>query len=700
MGTRGNHPLVLGVSASHNGAACILRRGEIVAAIQEERLIRAKRARIWGALPSLAIEYCLRAAGAEPRDLDLVAFSCQSPMSDPWHAIENNPQLFSGGREPPILRVSHHLAHAASALALSGAKQAAILIVDGMGSPVEDIETPWKVGDRNEDACEWASIYFARGSEIFALRKHLVVGGEWLTHRSGGMPYFGSLGGMYSAASQQIFGDATQAGKVMGLAAYGSARVPVEEFFDFDGGSFKFRREVSDRHDFIGPWPSHSDEHQDLAASTQRAFEVGLGHLLAQLKQDLPEPVSTLCYAGGVALNSTANERIVLRSGFENYYIPSAAEDNGPAIGAAFAGLWSLIGEEAPTRIRRLRDDFGRSYSEKAIETALASTNAVRGQRADDVGTEVARRLLDGQIVGWLQGGSEFGPRSLGRRTILCDPRGPGMKDHLNGTVKFREPFRPFAPSVLAEHASSWFEGDFPTGLDPFMLRAAPIRREVAHEVPAVVHVDGTCRLQTVPADPPTRFRQLLERFFDATGVPMILNTSFNVAGEPIIESPLDAIRALVWTKIDCCVIEDWIIERVPPFDRLELEVRPVTTAGAIHVPIGLGDPNREVVASGNLLAVMSGMGTADLEMKWRSHRIDGRAVHYAEALVDSEFGALRQLLDLPTFRILVGLSNEQRPVRLGDWPGEPHENIKIAADLHRRGLVSVHLPMMEAAHD
>jgi len=264
-----------------------------------------------------------------------------------------------------------------------------------------------------------------------------------------------------------------------------------------------------------------------------------------------------LCYAGGVALNSVTNERIIRESGFRNVYIIPPAEDSGAAIGAAYYGLWQLTGCNSQ---RRITDDaFGRTYTPADVSAALNHADNIRVISSTNVIADTVDLLCDGKTVGWFDGGSELGPRALGHRSILCDPRRSDAREILNSRVKMREGFRPFAPTVLLEEAANWFEFGNSPSESPFMLRVCEVKAEQRNKVPAVVHVDGTGRLQTVDLNSNRRFYDLIRRFYEKTGVPMLLNTSFNVMGQPIIETPGDALECLLKTGLDCCVFEDVI---------------------------------------------------------------------------------------------------------------------------------------------
>lgn len=550
-------PWILGIGASHNGAVCLLRGDEIVVAVQEERLSGLKRHRIHGAEVTLALPYCLSYAGITASELDLVVICVGGRAKHPAQDIASNPQLREALRHVPTLTIPHHLGHAVSAFATSGFKEAAVLVADGMGSPEEDLfdEERAVVKGRVQDGWETISLYAASGVTLTPLEKHLVEGGGWLRWAGERMPRFGSLGGLFSAVAHQIFGNSTDAGKVMGLAPFGSVTLPAEEFFDIARGEIIFHDRVPERFGHADRWPLRTGDYSGLACSVQAAFEKAIMYFVERLRELCPS--ENLCYAGGVALNSVANERLVRESGYERTHITPAAEDSGTAVGAAYYGLWELTGQN--TRRKLLHDAAGRTYSRASISSAVEQTKGVRSVKSADVIAETIELLCAGMIVGWFDGRSELGPRALGQRSILCDPRRPDGKAVLNNRVKKREAFRPFAPAILLEEAANWFESDAEID-SPFMLRVCEFRRDKAPLVPAVVHVDNTGRVQTLTRQNNGRFYELVSKFFERTGVPILLNTSFNVMGRPIVETPADAIQCLLSTNLDCCVFEDRIV--------------------------------------------------------------------------------------------------------------------------------------------
>ncbi len=582
-------PWILGVNASHNGAACLLHGDELVVAIQEERLNRRKRQRIFGAERALCIDYCLQAAGIRPGDLSLVVAASQHVSRfDAREDLTLNPGLQLGRNGVPELWISHHRAHALSAFALSGFDEAAVLVIDGQGSIYDDLEDDERAVVQGGLRAGWeaTSLYHGDDATLAPLEKHMTGKDGYIVRRQGqaGMASFSSLGGIFTAVASQIFGGEVDAGKVMGLAPYGEPIYPASDFFTVEDGVFHFNDRVARRFCDDQRWPKHERLYKDLAASAQNAIEEAVLYLARRLRSSSPS--SRLCYAGGVALNSVANERIWRESGFQDAFVVPAAEDSGCALGAAYHGLFQLTGQSPKTRLRR--DSLGRTYVAADIARAVSETPAVQVTHLapSEVVPTTARLLAEGKIVGWFQGGSELGPRALGQRTILCDPRRSDAKDTLNLRVKHREAFRPFAPVILREAAHEWMDVG-PSADSPFMLRVCPFREGVLDKVPGVVHVDGTGRLQTVTQEDNGIFYDLVRAFGEATGVPILVGTSFNVMGEPIVETPEDALWCLLYTGVDVCVLGDVIVEKAPDFKGI-LQLVPRVTARVVELGIAV----------------------------------------------------------------------------------------------------------------
>jgi carbamoyltransferase len=594
-------PWVLGLSASHNGAACLLHGDSIVSAVQEERLVGKKRARLYGSRPSLAVQYCLAEGGISASDLDMVVICAQSALALPENDLTTNPMLNVTSHGTPTLAISHHAGHAVSAFATSGFDDAAVLVVDGMGSPTSDLSEDEKTAviDTCAAGGETNSIYHAEGTVLKALEKHMIDQGRWLDAPPPGssMPLFGSLGGMFSAAAQQIFGDPMDAGKVMGLAPYGTPTIAPDEFFEIRDGRFVFFNEVQKRFTAPERWPDRKKAYEDLAASVQNALEHALLYLVGRVRQ--LSASRNLVYAGGVALNSVANERIIRETDFDHLYVIPAAEDSGPAIGAAYHGLWQLTGHYTPQAYQR--DAFGSVYSNDQVATAIRGTPSIRSRQTTDSVADAADLIADGKIIAWFSGPSELGPRALGQRSILCDPRQPDAKEKLNARVKHREGFRPFAPVIPLEEAANWFDVDGVDPSSPFMLRVMDFREDKRDLVPAVVHVDGTGRVQTVTREVNGPYYELVRAFGDRTGVPVLLNTSLNVMGEPIVETPEDALWCLLLTQLDACVFDGAIVTKRPGYNSLA-DLCP-------YFLVGPGDIRRPPSGDGLLFAVTTPWG-------------------------------------------------------------------------------------------
>ncbi|MBK7137363.1 MAG: carbamoyltransferase [Rhodocyclales bacterium] len=580
--------IVLGINAFHgDSSACLVRDGVLLAAAEEERFRRIKH---WAGFPSESIRYCLAEAGVTLAGVDHVAINqdaraslgrkvvyaltrLPSPAlvldrlrnkrkrdSIEAHLARAFPGQAFGGR---VHAVEHHRAHLSSAFHVSPFVEAVVVSVDGFG---DFSSAAWGVG---------------RGTQIE------VEGRVHFPH---------SLGIFYQALTQFLgfphYGDEY---KVMGLAPYGEpthleamrriVRLQPGGGFELDLRYFRHHREkIAYEWDdgipvfgelfspalaeLLGPARGKDEplgqRHKDLARSAQAMYEEAFFHLLNALHGK--HGLAAVAVAGGCGMNSVANGRIALKTPFRQVYVQSAAGDAGGAIGAAF-DVWHRLGGE-----RRFWMDhayWGPGFDPEKIEAVLSAVDwglsggreAFAVERIDDEG-ELCRRgaaaVAEGRVVGWFQGRMEWGPRALGNRSILGDPRRADMKDILNLKIKRRESFRPFAPSILREAVPEWFEQD---GEVPFMMQVFQIREAQRARIPAVTHVDGSGRLQTVSRDTNPRYYRLIEAFRELTGVPMVLNTSFN-ENEPVVCRPEEALDCFLRTKMDVLVLGDWMIGR------------------------------------------------------------------------------------------------------------------------------------------
>jgi carbamoyltransferase len=580
--------LIVGFNAYHGDvSAAVLRDGRLIAALEEERFCRQKHV---AGFPARAITEGLRLAGAAPADVDIFAVARGRRVHlvrKALFALRHRPgaRLWGQSRatagrqaelpavigsalgidaahvEPRLRHVEHHPAHLASAFYASGLDDAACAAIDGFG--------------------DFVSVSVARGS-----RERLdVVDRVYFPH---------SLGLLYLAVTQHLgfkkYGDEY---KVMGLAPYGRPtmvgavrrllelrpngrfRLALEYFrhwtgeitMQWDAGEPVIPDVYSERIvDLLGP-ARRPDEpitprHEDVAASLQHVFEEAVFHVLRGVHQKAPS--ARLCLAGGCAMNSVANGKIRANTPFREVYIQPAAGDNGTALGAALHVWHDELGE--PRAFRMDHAYWGTSFTDDQIASTLGASGAIDAGRCrwekvealDQRCRRTAARLADGCVVGWFQGRMEWGARALGNRSILADPRRRDMRDLLNRKIKLRERFRPFAPSILEEAIDEYFVGAV---RDPFMLQVYPVRPDKREVIPAVTHVDGSGRLQSVGRDANPEYWTLLKAFETLTGVPVLLNTSFN-ENEPIVQRPEEALDCFLRTGMDVLVMGSHVLEK------------------------------------------------------------------------------------------------------------------------------------------
>jgi carbamoyltransferase len=591
---------ILGLNTyDHDVSACLLRNGALAYAIEKERITREKHAT---GFYKEVIDYVLDAEGITLDDVELVVSNCYilpvPEMEDrliyqdmPGFLPEYERQdasihpLFRA-RTGKVKTISHHLAHAYSAFAVCPFEEGAIMIVDGVGSYRSDVMETYPDGEPGSKlARESESYYTFKGTQLDCLKKVWMEPDRgFLSDEFYNMP---GLGALYSRASTYVFGDWNKCGELMGLAPYGR-RDQVKPLMDITDNVLSVPRWTPEYNqpyiaDSDDKWDTHpSMRHwEDIAWRVQDDTEKVLLARARWLRETTG--AKNLCIAGGVALNCVANGRIAREAGFENVWIQPAAGDNGIAIGCAYYGLLEV--QKQPRSYVMTHSYTGRNYTDRDIEAATQRT-LVKAQtstvRSDNICRDTAKLLADQKVIGWFQGRSEYGPRALGNRSIIADPRRPEMKDILNSRVKHRQPFRPFAPIVLAERAREIFEGDQDS---PFMLIAAPVRPEWREKIPAIVHIDGTARIQTVTEDTNPVLYRLLKEFDALTGVPVLLNTSFNVKGEPIVETPRDAMACFINTGIDHLILQDTLVSKtsahrfVAPLVRTYMDIAGLVSA-------------------------------------------------------------------------------------------------------------------------
>ena len=556
---------ILGISCFyHDSAAAIVRDGTLIAAAQEERFSRKRHD---DGFPKNAVEFCLDYAGIKVEDLDHIVFYDRPftkferilqtyistfPLSlksflkaipvwlkeKMWIPQRINDEL---GYEKRLLFADHHMSHAASAFLVSPFDEAAILTLDGVGE--------W----------ETTTMGVGRGNDIRLLKS------IWFPH---------SIGLLYSAFTYYLgFRVNSAEYKVMGLAPYGEPRfydLIMKNLVDLkEDGSFRLNMKYFSYHYGLrmtgkkfetlfgrrkrDPESKLEQFHKDLAASIQKVTDTIVVTIARQLHKETG--MKSLCMAGGVALNCVSNSKILEQTNFKDIFIQPAAGDAGGAVGAAYYVHNTVLGNR---RSYVMKDAFlGPEYSDEEIESFLKKHEIMyRKLNRPDLLKETASLIADQKVIGWFQGRMEFGPRALGNRSIIADARNPKNQSVVNLKIKFRESFRPFAPTVLEDRIADFFDWDRPS---PFMLFVAKVRED-KRTVPAITHVDGTARLQTISREQNMLYYDLIREFDHQTGCPVIINTSFNVRGEPIVCSPEHAWKCFIRTEIDFLVMGSFLI--------------------------------------------------------------------------------------------------------------------------------------------
>lgn len=557
-----NSPIyVLGAGLSHDGSVCLLADGKIVLAIEKERITRRKHD---GGNDRAAMQYVLDAAGITLDDVTLVVQNENFGMfCDGNTAYDNEARLLTDATR--VVTISHHLAHAYSALGASGFDQASVFVIDGCGNSYEDCMdiTPGSPLDSVPAGLE--HVYYEKDSYYTSVDGVLqTVAKDFSPWGAQGRllspsTTMHSIGGVYEAFSLYVFGDFADSGKLMGLAPYGDARQYDFPLFELRDGQAFLRREALSR--FTDPAKSRASlkanfqYYANVAKYVQNEIERALLYLVNDRFERSPSP--NLAYAGGVALNAVANSRILQETGFERIFIQPAAGDNGLAIGCAYYGWTKVLGQKPASG--NWTTYLGPVYPADRVTRAIADCgDRVNAEPCTDIAHRVARLLADGKVVAWYRGGSEFGPRALGHRSILAHPGIPGLGDHINSDIKFREDFRPFAPSVIAEEASRYFDCD---GYDsPYMILVFKVRPHYRELLANVVHRDGSSRLHTVTEDSEPTYYRLLQEFKALTGLPVLLNTSLNKRGMPIVETPEEALSFFLDCALDALVLDDLLI--------------------------------------------------------------------------------------------------------------------------------------------
>jgi carbamoyltransferase len=553
---------ILGTGLSHDGSACLIKDGKIIVAIEKERISRIKHD---GGNDFLATAYCLKVAGITINDLSLIVQSANFEKDDIKKNRYKGRRLFDQDCAVPIVSISHHLAHAYSAIGTSPFDECNVIVIDGCGSfyqqcdDLDNAAIPKHVNSKPGLYGEKDSFYYFDGIELLSLYKDFSIINYLQKPGQVYLPTSNhSIGGLYSMASHYCFGNFDDAGKLMGLAPYGKPNIYTEQIFTLVEGNVWVNEEVMWKY-FIKPVNNDTqtlkndfEYYANIARWVQDETERAILYVMEE-RQKL-HPHKNLCYAGGVALNAVANSRILSQLNIENLYIEPAAGDNGLAIGCAFYGWLQLL------KLPKVKHDgttfLGTLYEEKILTDALLKQKEkLSFTKDDDFIKTTANFLQEGKTIGWFQGRSEFGPRALGRRSILADPRLKNIQQHINQKIKRREDFRPFAPAVLFEDKDLYFE----LGLESqYMILIDKIKAEWKEKMQGVVHVDGTCRVQTVK-DKDDVFYKLLSAWKNVSGISILLNTSFNKKGMPIVETPDDAISFFIESDLDILIMHNFI---------------------------------------------------------------------------------------------------------------------------------------------
>lgn len=558
---------ILGTGLSHDGSACLIKNGKVLVAIEKERLSRVKHD---GGNDSLAVEYCLKAAGIQAKDLDLIIQAANFEVEIPLTRYKGK-RYFNDDLQVPVHTISHHLAHAWSAAGCSPFSSCNVMVIDGCGSPIEqciDLTGAFvpQVDFSNGLYCEKDSFYFFDKGRLSPLVKDFSEFNAGKGQAGLQLPTsYHSIGGLYSAASHYCFGNMDDAGKLMGLAPYGQL-CGYPSIFHLHGGRVEVRHEVLA--DFFNrPATDYTQfkagfkHYAEMARWIQDETEKALIYIFQERIQYNRHP--NMAYAGGVALNAVANSALIRTLGLESIYIQPAAGDNGLALGCALYGWHEVLGMQE--KIRGNDVFLGSSYSDQAIAEALASAEKqhlghFHWEQIHDAAEAAAAALAQGYVIGWYQGGAEFGPRALGHRSILADPRIPGIKNRINGNIKMREDFRPFAPVVLLENSKKYFHYGWES---PYMILVDEIRPEWRKLLDGIVHADGSCRVQTVAEGWDSSLERLLKSFEKRTGIGVLLNTSLNRKGMPIVETPDQAINLFIESDLDVLILENFVVNKI-----------------------------------------------------------------------------------------------------------------------------------------
>lgn len=556
---------VLGTGLSHNGSAVLLKDGVVCVGIEKERITRIKHD---GGNDTDVIQYCLDAEGITLVDVDLVVQTAnfEIPNRERFHGK----RLFAE-TETPLVSISHHLAHAYSAAGTSNFDECVVMVIDGCGSPYEQcIDSsegfilPKNITQLAQSQlwCEKDSFYHFDGQKLTPLLKDFSPI-EPQADKELKLPTTKhSIGGFYAAVSHYVFGNMDDVGKLMGLAPYGKAGEVEQEAFELRDGSLLVRddwkSELKMPSTGYAFFKENFQYYADVAFWAQKQVEKAVRWCFEDRLKRFPH--RNVCYSGGVALNAVANAFLLNEQVVDSFYIEPAAGDNGLALGCAYYGWLEVLKK---SKVKHNENTcFGKSYSINEIKQVLKNIPEsweVEVLNSEELSARVARFLAAGKTVGWFQDHSEFGPRALGHRSILAHPGIKGLGDHINANIKFREDFRPFAPAVLPDFAETYFRSGRKS---PYMILVDHTKEEYLEQLQNVTHVNGTARVQTVDHTWNNLFFELIQAFERETGLAVLLNTSFNKKGMPIVETPEEAIALFYESALDVLVLNHVVVSK------------------------------------------------------------------------------------------------------------------------------------------
>lgn len=571
---------ILGTGLSHDGSTCLLRDGKIIVALEKERITKVKHD---GFNDNLTIQYCLDAAGITFKDLTLVVQECTAnPILKPEEVIKRSSRIIP--QEMSVVNISHHIAHAYSAVGTSPFHEMGVVVMDGQGSSLDtciDVDDPKilpkdiRALKTDEKYLYWEkeSYYSFENGKLRPVFKDFSKFIKWdrLCYPVAPFDIEHSIAEFYGGISYYVFDDEFCEGKLMGLAPYGRPRIFEFDVFEFKEGRVFLKYDWMKNIDpFLGGkyrcFSEYFQYYADLAYFAQEQIEAAIIYVFNAYHDKYSH--KNVGYAGGLALNAVANAKLFKNTKFENFYFQPAAGDNGLAIGCCYYG-WIEVLKKEKIQHNGLTY-FGKQYNNTEININFDKyKDKIEVIRTNQFVKKAAKLLAEGKVLGWFQGGSEFGPRALGHRSILADPRRKDIRNFVNKRVKSREDFRPFAPSVLVEDVAIYFDCHDES---PYMILTAQTKDKWIEKLAGVVHIDGSARIQTVSRDINPQYYSLIEEFKAITDISVLLNTSFNGREMPIVETPQDAIDFFVKSKaMDVLVIEDYILIKKVNVNKEEL---------------------------------------------------------------------------------------------------------------------------------